>query len=70
MHEESSLAEAERIEPATLKSMIDAGNTVVLDVSKAAEEKRVHGALRATPNDLVGWMKVIPPGKDVVTYCT
>jgi hypothetical protein len=30
----------------------------------------VLGAIRATPNDLLGWMKVIPPGKDVVTYCT
>jgi hypothetical protein len=70
MHEESRLAEAERIEPAALKKMLDAGNTVVLDVSKASEEKRVLGAIRATPNDLLGWMKVIPPGKDVVTYCT
>lgn len=70
VHPESSLAQAERIEPAELKKMLDAGNTVVLDVSKAPEEKKVYGALRATPNDLVGWIKVIPPGKDVVTYCT
>ena len=70
MHEESTLAEAERIEPADLKKMIDAGNVVVLDESKAPEEKMVGGAVRATPNDLVGWIKVIPPGKDVVTYCT
>jgi hypothetical protein len=70
MHEESKLGEAERIEPAELKKMVDRGNAVVLDVSKSPEEKRVRGALRATPNDLVGWLKVIPPGKDVVTYCT
>ncbi len=70
VHGESKLAEAERIEPADLKKMIDAANVVVLDVSKASEEKKVRGAIRAAPNDLVGWIKVIPPGKDVVTYCT
>jgi hypothetical protein len=67
---ESSMAEAERIEPEVLKKMVDAGNTVILDVSKAPEEKKLRGAVRATPNDLVGWLKLIPPGKDVVTYCT
>jgi len=70
MHAESRLAEPVRIDPAELKKTLDAGTVVVLDVSKAPEEKRVRGALRATPNDLVGWLKVIPPGKDVVTYCT
>ena len=70
MRKELTLAEPDRIDAKTLKDMLDSGSAVVLDVSKARNERQVSGALRATPNDIGGWLKVIPPGKNVVTYCT
>jgi len=65
---DEALKDAGRIEPEELRDKL--ASVVVLDVSKAASEHKIAGALRAEPNDLTGWLKVIPPGKDVVTYCT
>lgn len=65
---DETLKEARRIEPDELRDRL--GRVVVLDVSKGTSEHKIAGALRATPNDLSGWLSVIPPGKDVVTYCT
>lgn len=60
--------EARRIEPNELRGKL--ASVVVLDVSKETSGHKIAGALRAQPNDLSGWLKLIPPGKDVVTYCT
>jgi len=62
--------DAERIEPAEAKQLADRGAAILLDVSKAPGAERIKGALRAQPNDLTGWVSVVPPGKSVVTYCT
>jgi hypothetical protein len=59
-----------RIEPAQAKELVDRGAAVVLDVGKAPMPERIKGALRARPNELAGWLAVLPPGKSVVTYCT
>ena len=65
---DEALKEAGRIEPKALRDKL--ASVVVLDVSKETPEHKIAGALRAAPNDLTGWLKVLPPGKDVVTYCT
>jgi hypothetical protein len=61
--------QGERIDPAELRKQLASG-VIVLDVSKAAAEHKIQGAIRTEPNDLSGWLRVIPRGKDVVTYCT
>jgi hypothetical protein len=65
---DEALKEAGRIEPTALRDKL--ASVAVLDVSKTTPEHRITGALRGTPNDLTGWLSVLPPGKDVVTYCT
>jgi rhodanese-related sulfurtransferase len=60
----------DRIEPAEAKQLVDGGQAIVLDVSKARHGERIAGALRAQPNDLTGWLSTLPQGKSVVTYCT
>ncbi len=62
--------DADRIEPAELKKWVERDEAVVLDVSKSAAGPRIAGALRAEPNDLRGWVNVLPRGKSVATYCT
>ena len=62
--------EIERISPYEAKRMVDQNGALVLDVSRNGDAERIKGALRANPNDLTGWLNVLPRGKDVVTYCT
>ncbi len=62
--------EVERIEPKALLDLIQNNSVAVLDVSKQSAPRRIRHALRAEPNDLSGWLKVLPPGKSVATYCT
>lgn len=62
--------EVKRIEPAELKQLMDADQVAVLDVTKHEGFPQIAGALRAVPNELSGWLNVLPKGKDVVTYCT
>ncbi|MGO9451600.1 MAG: rhodanese-like domain-containing protein [Candidatus Binataceae bacterium] len=62
--------EAPRIEVSEVRKLIDAETVTVLDVSKHKAADRIPGAISADPSDLEGWLKVLPRGKDVVTYCT
>jgi hypothetical protein len=62
--------EVERIEPAEARVEADSGKAVILDVGKSEFGERIKGALRAQPNELTGWLSMLPPGKDVITYCT
>jgi len=62
--------EPERIEPREAKRLLDADQAIMLDVSRSPNGLRIGGALRADPNDLTGWLAIVRPGKDVITYCT
>jgi Domain of unknown function (DUF4760) len=67
----TALAEdVERIGPQEAKRLVDQDAAVMLDVSKQPEGKKIKGAVRANPNDLTGWLTVVPRGKAVITYCT
>jgi hypothetical protein len=61
---------AVRIAPLEAKRLLDDGRAMVLDVSKQASAQRIRGAIRASPNDLTGWLANVRNGKDVITYCT
>ena len=63
-------AEIERVSPSEAKQMVDQSGALILDVTRNGDVDRIKGALRANPNDLTGWLNVLPRGKDVVTYCT
>lgn len=62
--------EIERISPDEAKRMVDQNGALILDVTRNGDAERIKGALRAIPNDLTGWLNVLPRGKNVVTYCT
>jgi hypothetical protein len=62
--------DVERIGPQEAKRLVDQDAVVMLDVSKQPQRQKIKGAVRANPNDLTGWLTVVPRGKDVITYCT
>jgi hypothetical protein len=62
--------DVERIGPQETKRLVDQDAVIMLDVSKQPQAERIKGAVRANPNDLTGWLTVVPRGKDVLTYCT
>ena len=62
--------EVERVEPQEAMRLIERDAAIMLDVSKHPEGQKIKGAVRANPNDLNGWLTVVPRGKDVITYCT
>jgi hypothetical protein len=62
--------DVERIGPQEAKRLVDQDAVVMLDVSKQPQGHKIKGAVRANPNDLTGWLTVVPRGKDVITYCT
>jgi hypothetical protein len=62
--------EVERIEPREAKRLLEQDGAIVLDVSKQPNGEKIRGAIRTNPNDLTGWLTVVSPGKDIVTYCT
>jgi ribosomal protein L14 len=62
--------DVERIGPQEAKHLVEQDAAVMLDVSKQPQGERIKGAVRANPNDLTGWLTVVPRGKDVITYCT
>lgn len=59
-----------RIDPFEAKRMVERDGAIILDVSRNGTDEKIGGALRANPNELTGWLKVVPAGKDIVTYCT
>jgi len=63
-------ATVERIGPQEAKRLVDQDAAVMLDLSMQPEGQKIKGAVRANPNDLTGWLTVVPRGKDVITYCT
>ncbi len=62
--------EVERISVHELKRMIDAGTVAVLDVNTKPKAEKIIGALRAEPNELSGWLSILPRDKPVVVYCS
>ncbi len=63
--------EVPRIEPRQLFELLQGRGAIVLDVSKGENPHRIKGALRATPNELSGWLQLVQGiGRRVVTYCT
>jgi hypothetical protein len=62
--------EIERIEPREATRLLEQDGAIVLDVSKEPNGEKVRGAIRTNPNDLTGWLTVVSPGKNVVTYCS
>jgi hypothetical protein len=66
----AQVEDVERIEPHEAKRLIEGDGAVILDVSKNPGGLKIKAAVRANPNDLNGWLTVVPRGKDVITYCT
>ena len=68
------MQEGARISPAELDGRISSGRKVVLvDVRRRSYESsdaKIKGALRIHPNSLLDRPDQIPPGSEVVTYCT
>jgi hypothetical protein len=60
-----------RIEPRELFDLMRSGAATVIDVSAGENPDRIQGAIRAVPNDLLGWLKQIPATDGLVgLYCT
>lgn len=68
------MVDARRITPKELKERMDAGDgVVVLDVRRASyreSDVKIKGAMRIEPDSLETEYSRIPPGSNVVTYCT
>lgn len=67
--------QVDRISPDELRRRLDAGeDVVVVDLRHAAEfeaaEATLPGALRVAPEELDGQLGAIPPGREVVLFCT
>jgi hypothetical protein len=58
------------VEPDEARRLLGQNAAIMLDVSRDVTNGHIAGAVRATPNDLTGWLAAIKPGKDVITYCT
>ena len=64
-----------RITPQDLRSMLDAGEQpVILDVRSAlareAEPRIIPGAIAVDLNAVESLLDSVPPGRDVVVYCS
>jgi len=67
------VAEARRIAPQELKSLIDQGKAVVLDVRRGSYEesdRKIPGAIRVDPARFQDYQGSLPQGRTVVAYCT
>ena len=68
------MQESARISPAELDERISSGREIVLvDVRRRSYDRsdaKIKGAVRIHPNSLLDRPDQIPPGSEVVTYCT
>ncbi|MBI2860226.1 MAG: hypothetical protein HYX91_01810 [Chloroflexi bacterium] len=66
--------ESLRIEAAEARARIDAGKAIILDVvapkSWEAMERVVAGAIRISPVEIEQRYQELPPGKEIICYCT
>lgn len=63
-----------RISPTEAKARVDAGQAVVLDVvSPQAWDQldvAIRGAVRIAPEQIASRFRELPPGKQIIAYCT
>jgi rhodanese-related sulfurtransferase len=66
-------ADVKRMDVDTLKSHIEKGDVVVLDVRSGRDwrssEFKIKGALRADPGKMDAWSAGLDKSKAIVTYC-
>src|SRR5579875_921831 len=63
--------DVKRIEPSELYEFVRAGTATVIDVSAHDNSERIEGAVRATPNEVSGWLKLIKGNEAIIgLYCT
>ncbi|HEX7154507.1 MAG TPA: rhodanese-like domain-containing protein [Thermoanaerobaculia bacterium] len=65
-------AAVRRISAQDLKTKMDAGNVVIVDVRSAEQFQTGHipGAMNMPFASVEGMMTALPKGKEIVTYCT
>jgi hypothetical protein len=67
----SEADDVKRVEPNELYDFVRAGTATVIDVSAHENPERIQGAMRADPNELSGWLKLIKGSEGIVgLYCT
>jgi rhodanese-related sulfurtransferase len=66
--------EMEKVTVGQAKAKVDRGEAVFLDTRSAASwtesDEQIPGAIRVPPDDVAGHVHEIPPGRELITYCT
>jgi rhodanese-related sulfurtransferase len=64
----------EKVTVGQAKEKFDTGEAVFLDTrsvaSWAESDRQIPGAIRVPPDEVAQHLQEIPPGREIITYCT